>query len=85
MVEKDGSLQHFSVIRNDINTKETALSLHVTEEEYEAFINKRKKAFEDVVIEILQSMPHWRPAIHETDGKQEYVRMKMTIPITFRL
>ena len=85
VVEKDGSLQHFSVIRNDINTKETALSLHVTEEEYEAFVNKRKKAFEDVVIEILQSMPHWRPAIHETDGKQEYVRMKMTIPITFRL
>ena len=85
VVEKDGSLQHFSVIRNDINTKETAASLHVTEEEYEAFIKKRKAAFEDVVINILQSMPKWRPAIHETDGKQEYVRMKYTLPVNFRL
>ena len=50
VVEKDGSLQHFSVIRNDINTKETAASLHVTEEEYETFINKRKAAFENVVL-----------------------------------
>ena len=85
VVEKDGSLQHFSVIRNDINTKETAASLHVTEEEYEAFIKKRKAAFEDVVINILQSMPKWQPAIHETNGKQEYVRMKYTMPFTFRL
>ena len=85
VVEKDGSLQHFSVIRNNINTKETALSLHVTEEEYETFINKRKAAFEDVVINILQSMPKWQPAIHETNGKKEYVRMKYTMPFTFRL
>ncbi len=85
VVEKDGSLQHFSVIRNNINTKETALSLHVTEEEYETFINKRKAAFENVVINILQSMPKWQPAIHETNGKQEYVRMKYTMPFTFRL
>ena len=85
VVEKDGSLQHFSVIRNNINTKETALSLHVTEEEYETFINKRKAAFENVVINILQSMPKWQPAIHETNGKKEYVRMKYTMPFTFRL
>ena len=85
VVEKDGSLQHFSVIRNDINTKETAASLHVTEEEYETFINKRKAAFENVVINILQSMPKWQPAIHETNGKKEYVRMKYTMPFTFRL
>lgn len=85
VVEKDGSLQHFSVIRNNINTKETALSLHVTEEEYETFINKRKAAFENVVINILQSMPKWQPAIHETNGKKEYVRMKCTMPFTFRL
>ncbi|MBO4431190.1 MAG: M56 family metallopeptidase [Bacteroidaceae bacterium] len=85
VVEKDGSLQHFSVIRNGINTKETAASLHVTEEEYETFINKRKAAFEDVVINILQSMPKWQPAIHETNGKKEYVRMKYTMPFTFRL
>ena len=85
VVEKDGSLQHFSVIRNDINTKETVASLHVTEEEYETFINKRKAAFENVVINILQSMPKWQPAIHETNGKKEYVRMKYTMPFTFRL
>lgn len=85
VVEKDGSLQHFSVIRNNINTKETALSLHVTEEEYETFINKRKAAFENVVINILQSMPKWQPAIHETNGKKESVRMKYTMPFTFRL
>ena len=85
VVEKDGSLQNFSVIRNDINTKETAASLHVTEEEYETFINKRKAAFENVVINILQSMPKWQPAIHETNGKKEYVRMKYTMPFTFRL
>lgn len=85
VVEKDGSLQHFSVIRNDIRTKETASSLHLTDEEYEAFVSKRKKAFEESVIELLQSMPHWRPAIHETDGKQEYVRMRYTLPFTFKL
>ena len=85
VVEKDGSLQHFSVFRNDIRTKETASSLHLTDEEYEAFVSKRKKAFEESVIELLQSMPHWRPAIHETDGKQEYVRMKYTLPVTFKL
>ena len=85
VVEKDGSLQHFSVFRNDIRTKETASSLHLTDEEYEAFVSKRKKAFEESVIELLQSMPHWRPAIHETDGKQEYVRMRYTLPFTFKL
>ena len=85
VVEKDGSLQNFSVIRNDINTKETAASLHVTEEEYETFINKRKAAFENYVINFLQSMPRWQPAIHETNGKKEYVRMKYTMPFTFML
>lgn len=85
VVEKDGSLQHFSVIRNDINTKETAASLHLTEEEYESFIFKRKAAFENVVINLLQSMPRWQPAIHETNGKKEYVRMKYTLPFTFKL
>ncbi len=85
VVEKDGSLQHIAVLRNGINTKETAYSLHVTEEEYETIINKRKAAFENYVINFLQSMPRWQPAIHETNGKKEYVRMKYTMPFTFRL
>ena len=61
------------------------LRVDMTEEEYETFINKRKAAFENVVINILQSMPKWQPAIHETNGKKEYVRMKYTMPFTFRL
>lgn len=85
VVEKDGSTQQHVCFRNDIKPTQTAESLHITEEEYNAFVAQAKADFEAQAIHAIQEMPRWRPAIHaETEGKNEYVRMQMTLPITFR-
>ncbi|MBR1521978.1 MAG: hypothetical protein IJ635_12200 [Bacteroidaceae bacterium] len=85
VVEKGGSLQNFTVARNGIKANTTAAEQNLSETEFENIVNTGKHAFEEAVIQALQSMPDWRPAVHETDGKMEYVHMKYTIPVTFRL
>lgn len=93
IVEKDGSLSSFKVVENKVSNSKglplddmvtvTALKIKdgievtATPEELQAC----QKLFENEAIRVAKLMPKWEPA----KQRGNIVRMKYTIPVTFRL
>ena len=93
IVEKDGSLSNFKVVENKVsNSKGLPLDgmvtvtaskikegneVNATPEELQAC----QKLFENEAIRVAKLMPKWEPA----KQRGNIVRMKYTIPVTFRL
>ncbi len=93
IIEKDGSLSNVNVVHNSATDSEgiTVTTLEknakekmekgeevpTTPDKYEAC----RKALEDEAVRVVKDMPKWVPA--KQGG--ELVRMKYTLPITFRL
>ncbi|MBO4674020.1 MAG: energy transducer TonB [Bacteroidaceae bacterium] len=93
IVEKDGSLSNYEIVRNAAANIDgilvTALAKTAKEkiakgEEVEATpeqLESCSKALEDEAIRVVKGMPKWEPA----KQRGNVVRMKYTLPITFRL
>lgn len=84
VVEKDGSTSQARSFKNDLKPTKTAASLHLSQAEFDALAEEGKAYCEEMAIEAILSIRNWQPAIHQTDGKKEYVRMQMTLPIIFK-
>lgn len=92
IIEKDGSCTNFKVVRNDAHNSNgvtvTAMAQKAREDQQEGKdtpspeeIESWSKSLEDEAIRVLNLMPKWIPA--KQRGK--VVRMKYTLPFTFRL
>ena len=92
IIEKDGSCTNFKVVRNDAHNSDgvtvTAMAQKAREDQQEGKetpspeeIESWNKSLEDEAIRVLNLMPKWIPA--KQRGK--VVRMKYTLPFTFRL
>ena len=92
IINKDGSCSHFNVVRNEAHNSDgvTVTAMAQKAKEYQQAgketpspeeIESWSKSLEDEAIRVLSLMPKWEPA--KQRGK--VVRMKFTLPFTFRL
>ena len=93
IVEKDGSLSNFKVVENKVsNSKGLPLDDIVTVTAYKIRdgievtatpeeLQACQKLFENEAIRVAKLMPKWEPA----KQRGNIVRMKYTLPVTFRL
>lgn len=87
VVEKDGSLSNFAVVKKsgDIITKNAQSGITVNAQGSATEENKvPQKAFDALnaeAVRVLRGMPNWTPA----KQRGQTVRMKYTLPVTFRL
>ena len=82
VIEKDGSLSNFKIVKG---AKPTDDGISVNAQGTAAEANKApKEAYDALNIEalrVLRGMPNWTPA----KQRGEVVRLKYTLPVTFRL
>ena len=87
VVEKDGSLSNFAVVKKsgDIITKNAQSGITVNAQGSATEENKvPQEAFDALnaeALRVLRGMPNWTPA----KQRGQTVRMKYTLPVTFRL
>jgi len=87
VIEKDGSLSNFAVVKKsgDIITKNAQSGITVNAQGSATEENKvPQEAFDALnaeALRVLRGMPNWTPA----KQRGQTVRMKYTLPVTFRL
>lgn len=87
VVEKDGSLSNFAVVKKsgDIITKNAQSGITVNAQGSATEENKVPQeafdALDEEALRVLRGMPNWTPA----KQRGQVVRLKYTLPVTFRL
>lgn len=84
VVEKDGSRSNYKIVRsadNGIKYDGITVTAQGNASEQEKRNQEGAQALESESIRVIQSMPNWIPARQ----RGQEVRMRYTLPITFRL
>ncbi len=76
IIEKDGSLSTFNVVKSAIPSS----AIDDTTEKGQT-MREAGKALDEEAVRVLRGMPNWTPA----KQRGQVVRLKYTLPVTFRL
>ena len=85
VVEKDGAISHCKVVMNTVKPQGTAESYGLSESKFNELVEINKKDFETEALRAVLNMPRWQPGVHKEQDKEERVRVKLNVPVNFKL
>ena len=70
---------------NTVKPQGTAESYGLSESKFNELVEINKKDFETEALRAVLNMPRWQPGVHKEQDKEERVRVKLNVPVNFKL